>query len=66
MPSLLNTARALPLVDHLLTRCNFPASGSHVDCAVSGGADSVALLVLACTANLNVTAWHVEHGLREN
>ena len=66
MPSLLDTARVLPLVDQLLTRCNFPASGTQVDCAVSGGADSVALLVLACAANLNVTAWHVDHGLREN
>jgi tRNA(Ile)-lysidine synthase len=24
------------------------------------------MLVLACAANLNVTAWHVDHGLREN
>jgi tRNA(Ile)-lysidine synthase len=31
---------------------------------VSGGADSLALLVLAVTAGLQVTAIHVDHGLR--
>ena len=66
MPSLADTARGLPLVSELLSRCTFPPEHSHVDCAVSGGADSAALLVLACATNLNVTAWHVDHGLREN
>ena len=66
MPSLADTARGLPLVSDLLSRCTFPTEHSHVDCAVSGGADSVALLVLACAVNLNVTAWHVDHGLRIN
>ena len=65
MPSLADTARGLPLVSDLLSRCTFPPEHSHVDCAVSGGADSVALLLLSCAANLNVTAWHVDHGLRE-
>jgi tRNA(Ile)-lysidine synthase len=31
---------------------------------VSGGADSLALLTLACAADLRVTAVHVDHGLR--
>ena len=66
MPSLVDSARGLPLVTDLLSRCTFPTSGTSVNCAVSGGADSVALLVLACAANLNVTAWHVDHGLRKN
>ena len=66
MPSLTDSARGLPLVSDLLSRCTFPPPSTAVDCAVSGGADSVALMVLACTANLNVTAWHVDHGLREN
>ena len=66
MPSLADTARGLPLVSDLLSRCSFPVPGTNIDCAVSGGADSVALLVLACAANLHVTAWHVDHGLREN
>ena len=66
MPSLADTAGGLPLVSDLLSRCSFPVPGTNIDCAVSGGADSVALLVLACAANLHVTAWHVDHGLREN
>lgn len=33
-------------------------------CAVSGGADSLALLVLAVAAGCDVTAVHVDHGLR--
>ena len=33
-------------------------------CAVSGGADSLALLVLAAAAGCRVTAHHVDHGLR--
>ena len=32
--------------------------------AVSGGADSLALLALAAAADLHVTAFHVDHGLR--
>ena len=66
MPSLTDSARGLPLVSDLLSRCTFPHPSTSVECAVSGGADSVALMVLACVANLNVTAWHVDHGLREN
>lgn len=48
----------------LLERCVFPPAGSRVVCAVSGGADSLALLVLAVAAELEVTAVHVDHGLR--
>ena len=33
-------------------------------CAVSGGPDSLALLVLAAAAGCAVTAVHVDHGLR--
>ena len=66
MPSHVDSARGLPLVTELLSRCSFPPEHTYVDCAVSGGADSVALLVLARAANLNVTAWHVDHGLREH
>lgn len=51
-------------VASLLARCVFPAAGSPVVCAVSGGADSLALLVLAVAADLEVTAVHVDHGLR--
>jgi tRNA(Ile)-lysidine synthase len=48
----------------LLGRSSFPAAGTPVTCAVSGGADSLALLVLAAEAGCEVTAVHVDHGLR--
>jgi len=48
----------------LLARCTFPPSGTALTCAVSGGADSLALLVLATAAGCRVTAVHVDHGLR--
>ncbi|QGG96504.1 tRNA lysidine(34) synthetase TilS [Actinomarinicola tropica] len=54
-----------PLVEHLLARCTFPPAGTPVTCAVSGGADSLALLVLATAAGCEVTAAHVDHGLRD-
>lgn len=47
-----------------LSRCQFPAPGTTVSCAVSGGADSMALLVLAVAHGLTVTAEHVDHGIR--
>jgi tRNA(Ile)-lysidine synthase len=53
-----------PLVAELLTRCTFPPAGTAVTCAVSGGADSSALLVLARAAGCPATAVHVDHGLR--
>jgi tRNA(Ile)-lysidine synthase len=48
----------------LLGRCTFPPAGAALVCAVSGGADSLALLVLATAAGCEVTAVHVDHGLR--
>ena len=48
-----------------LDRCRFPAAGTAVTLAVSGGADSLALLVLAARAGLRATAIHVDHGLRD-
>ena len=48
----------------LLDRCSFPAAGTQITCAVSGGADSLALLVLAAEAGCDATAVHVDHGLR--
>lgn len=56
--------RGDPVVARLLARCVFPAPGTPVTCAVSGGADSTALLALAVAAGLAVTAVHVDHGLR--
>lgn len=53
-----------PLVATVLRRCTFPPGGTSVTCAVSGGADSSALAVLAVAAGLDVTAVHVDHALR--
>jgi tRNA(Ile)-lysidine synthase len=48
----------------LVERCTFPPPGTSVAAAVSGGPDSLALLVLATSAGCEVTAVHVDHGLR--
>jgi len=66
MAALLARAQALPLTSELLTRCSFPDSSTPLDCAVSGGADSIALAVLAAAHGNSVTLWHVDHGLRTN
>jgi hypoxanthine phosphoribosyltransferase len=52
------------LASDLVPRCTFPPPGTALACAVSGGADSLALLVLAVAAGCDVTAIHVDHGLR--
>jgi tRNA(Ile)-lysidine synthase len=51
-------------VPGLLARCTFPPAGAEAAAAVSGGADSLALLALAAAAGLRVTAVHVDHALR--
>lgn len=48
----------------ILGNCTFPPAGTSVDCAVSGGADSLALMLLAHEHGLRVTAHHVDHRLR--
>lgn len=53
-----------PVVTRLLARTSFPPAGVAVSCAVSGGVDSLTLLVLAAAAGCEVTAVHVDHGLR--
>jgi len=59
-----DTAGGHDLISALLARCTFPPPGTAVTCAYSGGADSTALLVLAQRAGCDVTAIHVDHGLR--
>jgi tRNA(Ile)-lysidine synthase len=51
-------------LESLLSRCTFPDAGTAVTCAFSGGADSTALVALAQAAGCDVTAIHVDHGLR--
>ena len=55
---------AAQLIDRLLDRCEFPEDTIALDCAVSGGADSSALLILAVAAGFRVHAYHVDHGIR--
>jgi tRNA(Ile)-lysidine synthase len=52
------------VLGRLLPRCRFPDAGTPAVCAVSGGPDSLALLALAAAAGLDVTAMHVDHGIR--
>ena len=60
-----SSGAVLPMcIDSLLARCPFPAPGTAVACGLSGGPDSAALVALATAAGLEVTAWHVDHGLR--
>lgn len=49
----------------LLAQCDFPPSGTPVDLAVSGGPDSVGLLLLALDAELVVRVHHVDHHARK-
>ena len=48
----------------LLDVCHFPEPGTSVDLAVSGGPDSLGLLLLAQRAGLDVTVHHVDHHAR--
>ena len=64
MPALTENLHSHPLVIAALSRCKFPSPGSVATCAVSGGADSMALLILSVAHGCQVTAIHVDHGLR--
>jgi tRNA(Ile)-lysidine synthase len=54
------------MIADLLRRSTFPAAGTSVVCGLSGGADSTALVRLAVAAGCDVTAVHVNHGLRSS
>ena len=64
MNALLVQLEKHPLVLELLAACDFPSAGLKVSCAVSGGPDSMALLILAVASGCEVTAIHVDHALR--
>jgi len=63
MSALRDAVATSSLATGLLERCTFPQS-DRLHCAVSGGADSLALLLLAVRTEQPVTAWHVDHRLR--
>jgi len=52
------------VIADLLRRSTFPPAGTPVVCGLSGGADSTALVRLAVASGCDVTAVHVDHGLR--
>lgn len=58
-----DAAQAAAIAD-LLSRCSFPETPAAIACGLSGGPDSSALVALAVASGLEVTAWHVNHGLR--
>ena len=53
-----------PDASSLLDACAFPPPDTHVDLAVSGGPDSLGLLLLALAAGLHVEVHHVDHHAR--
>ena len=64
MNALLTKIEGNQLVVELLAKCDFPDTHGKVSCAVSGGRDSMALLLLAVAHGCEVTAIHLDHGLR--
>ena len=64
MNALLVQLEKHPLVLELLAKCDFPSARTKISCAVSGGPDSMALLILAVASGCGVTAIHVDHALR--
>ena len=48
----------------LPARCDF-GDGDELALAVSGGADSTAMALLAADAGKSFTVWHVDHGIRD-
>lgn len=63
MSALIDALFSSPLASGLLSRARFPHRNT-LHCAVSGGADSLALLFLAARTEQPVTVWHIDHGLR--
>jgi tRNA(Ile)-lysidine synthase len=57
-------AEASATTSELLAHCTFPPAGTAVTCAVSGGSDSMGLMILAIAAGCVTTVVHVDHGLR--
>lgn len=63
MSALLDALKTSVLASTMHSNSDFPRA-RPLHCAVSGGADSIALLLLARLTSDDVIAWHVDHGLR--
>jgi len=64
MNALVTKLESSSFAHQLLKRCNFPVAGTPINCAVSGGHDSMAMLLLAVLHGCKVTALHIDHSLR--
>ncbi len=64
LPSRLDRSALAAASAGLLKRTYFPSLDVPLVCAVSGGADSVALALLAVAAGVTIEIHHVDHGLR--
>lgn len=62
--SSLSAPPGAPSVSSLPSPLGSPPGDPQICCAVSGGADSAALLVLSVAAGFNVKAIHVDHQIR--
>ncbi len=66
LPSELDADRIMSAAAPVLGRVSFPTrnNGGLLACAVSGGADSLVLAMLAVASGLTIEIHHVDHGLR--
>jgi tRNA(Ile)-lysidine synthase len=64
VPNQIVRATLLRAATDLMPRVSFPAQSSALACAVSGGADSLALALLAVAGGVPIEIHHVDHGLR--
>lgn len=65
MNALISKLHSSRFASELLARCNFAPADTQVNCAVSGGQDSMAMLLLAILNGCQVTVFHVDHCLRK-
>ena len=56
--------RLLEKVSDAISEYSMASSGETLVCGLSGGADSVAMLISLKELGFSVTAVHVNHGLR--
>ncbi|MCL4448984.1 MAG: tRNA lysidine(34) synthetase TilS [Actinobacteria bacterium] len=60
------SSQAVRLLEEMDSLARLPKAGEQLVCAVSGGADSLTLMLLGLWRGCKVTAIHVDHGLRQD